>query len=176
MSIEVKLSIKGEWWDEFWVRDSSGVLVPAYTSPVRKNAKMDGAGILMAALFANDVTQSGILQHAQGRGDAGWGATPPAVDVTDTTLFDEADRNVPDSIVFLDAFDVPVAGPTNIILIKTTYGEAELVGVTIREQALFGGTATATPDSGTIINAIRHDGLFKSGAFALIRNIKLTFS
>ena len=113
-------TIKGEWWDEFWQKDAAGIPQMVRRTKVRKNTKMDSAAILMAALFANDVGHSGILQHAQGRGDAGWGGTPPAVTTSDTTLFDEAGRLAPDSIVFLDAFDVPVAGPTNIIKISTT--------------------------------------------------------
>jgi hypothetical protein len=173
--IRVIPSTKGEWWDEIWEKDSSGILRLVHVTPVKKNAKMDSAAILMAALMANDVTQMGILQHAQGRGDAGWGGSPPAVSTSDTTLFDEAGRLAPDSIVFLDLFDTPVAGPTNIIKISTTYDETELVGETLREQALFGGTATAAADSGIIINVIRHAPFFK-GAFSLIRNIKLTFS
>ena len=173
-AIQVFPSIKGEWWDEYWERDSSGLLMPVHTSKVKPNTKMDDANILMAAVFANSL--SGILQHAQGRGDAGWGGSPPAVSTSDTTLFDEADRNPPDSIVFLDAFDVVVAGPTNIIRVRTTYLEAELVGETLREQALFGGNATSTTDSGIIVNVIRHGPIFKSGDLALVRNIKLTFS
>lgn len=175
-SVVVKPTILGEWWDEIWEKDDQGVPQLTRVTNVRKNTKMDLSATLMAALFANTVGQSGILQHAQGRGDGGWGATPPAVSTSDTTLFDEIERNAPDSIVFLDAFDVVVPGPTNIIRVRTTYGETEMVGETIREQALFGGDATATADSGNIINVIRHAGLFKSGAFSLIRNIKLTFS
>jgi len=173
---EIRPSIRGDWWDEIWERDAAGVPQLVRVTNVRKNTKMDLSATLMAALMANDVGNSGILQHAQGRGDGGWGVTPPAVTTSDTTLFDEAGRNPPDSIVFLDAFDIVVAGPTNIIRIRTTYGEAELVGETLREQGLFGGTASATANSGIIINVIRHAPLFKSGAFSLIRNIKLTFS
>ena len=169
-------SIQGDWWDEVWKRDSQGVPYLERVTNVRKNTKMDVSAVLMAALMANDPGNAGILQHAQGRGTAGWGTTPPAVSTGDLTLFDEAGRLAPDSIVFLDAFDVPVAGPTNVILVKTTYDETELVGETLREQGLFGGTASATADSGIIINVIRHAPLFKSGAFSLIRNIKLTFS
>jgi len=137
---------------------------------------MDSVAILFAALMANDPTQGGILYHAQGRGDAGWGATPPAINTADTTLFDEAGRNVPDSIVYLDPLDVVVAGPTNVIRVRTVYALADLAGETLREQALFGGSATAALDSGIIINGIRHDGIFKSGAIQLARVIKLTFS
>lgn len=174
--VEIVPFFRGEWWDEYWTVAPDGSLRCDHVTPVRRNTKMNASATLFAALAANDPGQSGILKHAQGRGDVGWGGTPPAVNPADTTLFDEIDRKTPDSIVYLDLFDVVVAGPTNIIRVRTTYGLADLAGEDLREQALFGGTATATIDSGIIINVIRHAPLFKSGAVQLVRNVKLTFS
>jgi len=171
------VKIKGEWWDEIYEPDPlTGEMVLVHTTPVRINTKMDSVAILMAALMANDPAHGGILYHAQGRGDGGWGPSPPAVNTADTTLFDEAGRNPPSSIVFLDPFDVVVAGPTNVIRVRTVYGLADLAGETLREQALFGGTATVAVDSGLIINVLRGPGIFKSGAIQLARNVKLTYS
>jgi len=172
---KAKVSIEGWWWDEFYVR-KNGKLVLDHVTDQRRNTRMDGAVTLMAALFANAAGISGVLYHAQGRGDAGWGASPPAVTTSDTTLFDEILRKLPDSVVFLDGSDNVVAGPTNIIRVRTTYIETEMAGETIREQALFGGDATALAGSGYIVNTIRADGIGKSGAVQLIRNIKLIFS
>lgn len=172
-----KVKIKGEWWDEIYEPDrQTGEMVLVHTTPIRTNTKMDSVAVLMAALMANDPAYGGILYHAQGRGDPGWGATPPAINTADTTLFDEAGRNPPSSILYLDPLDVVVVGPTNVIQVRTVYGLADLAGETLREQALFGGTATAAIDSGLIINGIRHDGIFKSGAIQLARNVKLTYS
>ena len=176
-SDKCQLTIVGEWWDELYSRRPDGSLQLDWKSPVRYNTKMDNAAILIAALLANDAGTSGLLFSAQGIGDAVWvEPTIPAVNTADTTLLSEAGRNPINSIVFLDGADLPTVTLTNKILVSTTFIEADLAGVTIREQALFGGDATATVDTGIILNVIRHDPLFKSGAAILTRNIKITFS
>lgn len=174
-----QLRIKGEWWDEWWEPTGrNGGLVLVHETAPKTNTKMDAVAILIAALFANDGSLTGgILQHAQGRGDGSWNEpTIPAVTTSDTTLLDEAGRKSPTSIVFLDAFDVPTVTRTNVIRISTTYLTTDLAGQTLREQGLFGGDATATIDTGIIINVIRHAPIYKSGAAQLIRNIKLTIT
>ncbi len=176
----IGVRVKGEWWDDFEEYDPhTGLLLRKWSTLPKTNVKMDKVAELMAALMANEAVliSGGILQHAQGRGDGLWNEpTIPAVTTSDLTLVDEAGRKVPSSIVFLDLTDTPVAVVTSKIRISTTLLTTDLVGVTIREQALFGGDATATIDSGFIINVIRHAPIFKSGAAQLTRNIKLTFS
>lgn len=172
----IKPRFKGLWWDEHWVKDSTGIYRRVFESTPQPNTQMDVSIVLTAALFGNAAGHSGILQHAQGRGDPGWGVTPPVISTSDTTLFDELGRRAPDSILFLDPFDVVVAGPTNKFRVTTTYLEADFAGETIREQALFGGDATSTIDSGFMVNGIRHSPKFKGSDFQLIRKIVLEFS
>lgn len=174
--IEFVLRVKGEWWDEFW-EERNGVLVKVHETEKRLNTQMNSfAQVMVAAFCQNDATILGGFQyHAQGNGDAGWGATPPAVNTADTTLFAETLRKVPDSIDFLDLSDVPQVGRSPRVRVRTTYALAEMAGETIREQAVFGGDATAAAGSGLICNVIRHSGIFKSGAVQLIRNVKFTF-
>lgn len=172
----IRPRFKGLWWDEHWKKDAHGVYRKVFESAPLPNAQMDVSIVLTAALFGNAAGFSGILQHAQGRGDPGWGVTPPAISTSDTTLFDELGRKTPDSILFLDPLDVVVAGPTNKFRVTTTYLEADFAGETIREQALFGGDATATIDSGYMVNGIRSQPRFKGGDFQLIRKIVLEFS
>lgn len=62
------------------------------------------------------------------------------------------------------------------IQVRTTYDYTDLVGVTIREQGLFGGTATSTANSGYMWNAIRQVARFKSGAIKLVRSVILALS
>lgn len=174
--IEVEPLIKGEWWDEYWEQRSDGELYLAKTTAVLRNTKMDQALVAIAALLANQASFDGFLYHAQGRGNAGWGSSPPAVNTADTTLYDEIYRATPDSIIYLNSVGIPVSGPTNIIQVKTTYGLAAMAGETIREQAVFAGTATVTPNSGYIFNVIRHAPIAKTGAVQLVRYIKFTFS
>lgn len=177
-SDKCQLNIVGEWWDEMYSRNPDGSLKLEWKSPVRFNTKMDNVAILIAALMSNSGSiTGGILQHAQGIGDAVWvEPTIPAVNTADTTLLSEAGRKAVTSFTFLDGADLPTVTLTSKILVSTTYLEADLAGVTIREQALFGGDATAAVDTGIIVNIIRHHPLFKSGAAILTRNIKITFS
>lgn len=65
---------------------------------------------------------------------------------------------------------------SNTIQVRTTYDYTDLVGVTIREQGLFGGNATSTPNSGYMWNAIRQVARFKSGAVKLVRSVIISLS
>jgi hypothetical protein len=173
----VNIKIKGVWWDEWWEPNENGILVCTEITRRRSNTKMDNAALLVSALFAKESGIDGILQHAQGLGDGLWGGSPPAVTTSDTTLLDEVGRAAPDSIVFLTGPGGGVSGTrTTTIKISTTYGLGVLAGETLREQGLFGGDATNTPDSGIIIDVIRHGPIYKSGGASLVRNIELTFS
>lgn len=69
---------------------------------------------------------------------------------------------------------VGIRGTT--IQVRTTYDYTDLVGVTIREQGLFGGNATGTANSGYMFNAIRQVARFKSGAIKLVRSVVLALS
>ena len=176
----IGVRIKGEWWDDWEeYNPDTGLLLRKWSTEPQSNVRMDKVIELMAALMKNETVliSGGILQHAQGRGDGLWvEPTIPAVNTADLTLLDEAGRKAPTAIVFLDGADLPTGVVTEKIRISTTYLTTDLVGETLREQALFGGDATAAVDSGFIINTIRHGAIFKSGAAQLTRNIKLTFS
>lgn len=172
-----RLTLVGEWWDDYrYIDPHTGQVTKEYSTPVKRNVKMDGALLLIAALLKGEAGISGLLYHAQGRGDGAWTDPPPAVSTSDTTLLDEAGRKTPTSIVFLDGADMPTATITNVLRVSTTLLTSDLVGETLREQALFGGDATAAVDTGIILNLIRHAPIFKSGAFELTRNIKLTLT
>ena len=175
-SDKLRIKIKGTWWDEFHRRDEHGRLVLVERTPPMSNDQMDVSLILMSGLLKNEGTfTGGILYQAQGLGDSAW-STPPAVVTSDTTLVNEHERRAPDSIVYLDGSDVPTLTKTAKLLVSTVYGESELVGVTIREQALFGGDATGTTDSGQILNQIKHTPRFKSAGLTWTRKIKLELS
>jgi hypothetical protein len=132
--------------------------------------------LLFSAFLRNDAAAAaGILYHAQGDGDGVWVA-PPAVTPADTILQAEFFRRVPDSVVFLDGGDLPTATVTAKLLVQTTYLEAEMAGLDIREQGLFCGDATAAFDSGFMLDKIHHVALFKPAAAKLKRSIKLVLS
>ncbi len=62
------------------------------------------------------------------------------------------------------------------IQVQTTYDYGDLIGVTIREQGLFGGNATSALNSGYMFNEIRQVARYKSGAVKLVRSIILQLS
>lgn len=150
----------------------------------KHNKIVKGITLLMAGLFANEASYSGqgILFHAQGEGDPAWDALNPVpeADWLDTTLEAEYFRKAPDSIVYLDDSNNPVGYITGRILVTTTldFGEANGpmgTGIYIREHGLFGGDATATLNSGKMIDAIRHKARWKDVTVKLIRYIRFVF-
>lgn len=72
--------------------------------------------------------------------------------------------------------DEPSASIEDKIEVKTVFSFGDGTdGFYIREQGLFGGNATSTPDSGLMINALRHPGIWKDHTIKLIRYIQLDF-
>lgn len=172
-------AIRGRFRDEIYRRlpDSREVLVEA--SPLRDNLIVGTLPVLLAGLMANEHTfAGGILYHAIGEGLAEWDTG--AIDKPDfgqTRLVAEHHRKAPDSITYLDDDGQPVDRVTPTLLVKTTfdYDDAGANGRFIREQGLFGGTATAEKDSGLMVDAINHPAIWKDETIRLVRFIQLIF-
>lgn len=64
---------------------------------------------------------------------------------------------------------------TNQILCETPFYMGDCTG-TIREQAIFGGTATSVTNSGIMCNVIRHDPIVKDEFTTIIRRIRFEFT
>lgn len=172
--------VKGIWRDEVYRIDpKTGQEVLVEGSNWTPNKIVGTISKLLAGLMKNDVSFiGGILFHAQGRGLASFDVSLPVPPFSATQLVDEYFRKAPDSIVYLDGLGVPTATPTGSILIKTTLGFLEANGVSgefIREQGLFGGTATAALNSGLMVNLIFHKARFKDAGVKIIRFINLIF-
>ena len=168
--------LKGVCWDEIYERDpQTGEIKLVKVTEPTSNAIVDAQDLMVAALVGNLAGFKGIAYHAFGSGDSAWDTLGvPAVDPGDTTLVNEVFRKEPDSINFLDGSDNPVVGPTTNILVKTTLDFGDALGLTIREHGLFGGDATATPDSGQMIDVFRDAPGFVKGNIRVVRQIKLT--
>lgn len=176
---------RGQWRDEVWRRDpeTGEVRLEQAADEWDSNLIVATFTQLLAGLLANEPTfLGGILQHAQGRGDASWDVQLPSPTFNDTQLFDEYFRKTPDSVTFVDenGDPVPAGTITNSILIRTEFDfdEANGAGGTgefIREQGLFGGTATGAQDSGLMVNLIYHRARFKDDTVKIIRFIQLIF-
>ena len=84
------------------------------------------------------------------------------------------------AIDFRDDSDVHSDTPTNNLMIKTILGYADAngpggTGAYIREQGLFGGSATATAVSGQMMNWIIHPAIWKDNQKKIVRYIRWTF-
>jgi hypothetical protein len=66
---------------------------------------------------------------------------------------------------------------TPTLLVKTTYDydDAGANGHFMREQGLFGGTATGAKDFGPLIDVIHHPAIWKDETIRLVRFIQLMF-
>ena len=170
--------IQGIWRDEVYkIVNGKEALVEDHGWV--KNLIVVGMPKLLAGLMRNEPTfAGGILQHAQGRGLPSWDTNLPVPQFNSVQLTDEYFRKPPDSISYLDSMGVPTVAITNSILIRTTldFGEANGVsGEFIREQGLYGGTATGAANSGLLANLIFHRARFKDASVKIIRFIQFIF-
>ena len=78
-------------------------------------------------------------------------------------------------ITFLDSNYNEVSNPTNIIQIKHTFGVSDCNG-TWREFGIFGGNATATTNSGLLINKRHHSVLTKTSEMTVERTMRFTLN
>jgi len=173
-NFDVRKKAKGEYQDEIWELQPDGSEKLIEQTPWESNMVLIGLSTLISMLLLGEGGISGLQFHGIGHGDASWDITVPDPGYTDTTLYDEYYRKQPDSIQYVDDMGAPVVGPTNCILITTTFDFGEGTG-SVREQGLFGGDATVALDSGYMINAIRHKEIYKGATQKLIRRIRYTF-
>jgi hypothetical protein len=142
-----------------------------------KNLIVDGFYILLAALLKRQSGWSGLTYWENGSGNASWDTTPVSPTTSDTALVTplEGGRKeiATSDIIWLDASNIESATPTNKIQITVSFGTSESVGWH-REFALFGGEATATSNSGTMINSKRHNKFEKTSEQELTRRLRIT--
>lgn len=136
----------------------------------------DTLRVLLAALLAEEAGYGGVLYLAVGAGNPTWDTTgTPQPDPDQDTLLDELAREAV-TVVYLDESGAEVAGPTRFLKISATFDIGEANG-TWREEALFGGTATSSPDSGLVVGLKNFPALEKPAGgedFAITRTWKLT--
>lgn len=145
--------------------------------PMDFNLVVDSCSKLIACLIKGQSGYSGATYWAVGSGSGSWNdASPPSPSSADAQLLVETMRKQiqPANIVFLDASNVVTATPTNKIQITVTFLEAEANGA-LREFAIFGGNATATLNSGIIINRKIHPIIWKTSGMKLERMLRFTF-
>ncbi len=132
---------------------------------------------LIMCLLKHENGYSGIQYWAVGSGDVAWDTEIPTPDVNATRLTAELGR-VPisvDELIFLDSEYNESATPTNIIQISHTFGVDDCNGVW-REFGIFGGNATATANSGIMINKRHHAVITKTEEMTIERIMRFTLS
>lgn len=141
------------------------------------NTVVDDCSKLIASLMKGQAGYKGVSYWAVGSGAGSWdNANPPSPLVADTKLTNETFRKAvtASDITFLDANNLPTATVTNRIQVKLIFSESEANGE-LREFGLYGGNATATKDSGIMINRKTHGLIYKTSGMTLERTINIVF-
>ena len=153
----------------------NGVLVE---ERVGQNLVVNSFLNLVMCLLKQHSGYSGIQYWAIGSGSASWDSNMPNPNLTDVKLTAEIGRVAitPSEITFLDPTSLQgVTTPTNVIQITHTFGENDCNG-TWREFGIFGGNATATSNSGLMINKRHHAVITKTSDMSVERVMRFTLS
>lgn len=132
---------------------------------------------LVMCLLKQQTGYKGIQYWAVGSGATSWDTSLPNPEITASRLTAELGRKAiaTSDIQFLDSnYDVS-ATPTNIIQISCTFGPTECNGVW-REFGIFGGNATATANSGVMINKRHHAVITKTEEMTIERIMRFTLN
>lgn len=141
------------------------------------NLVVDGVFNLITSLLANKGGYTGISYWAVGQGASSWDTSTPNPTVSETKLVAEVGRKQINSsdVTWVNESDEVSSTPTNKLRVRCTFGPNECTG-SWREFAIFGGNATATKDSGIMINHKNHPIMTKSEQVEIEREIIFTFS
>jgi len=140
--------LKGELF--LFLRENGSLIQTRHQSNIIVNT----ASILIARLLKdNSEPTAGISFLGVGSGNDGWDPfDPPAPTTSQTFLESEFFRKGISTTTFVDPQTAePTSNPTNIVDYATTFSESEAVGP-IMELSLFGGEATTTLNTGTMVN------------------------
>lgn len=165
--------ITGEVTDYFIYPDGKRVLV----REPDHNIIVATCSVLLASLIKGEAGFLGATYWAVGSGSELWPDNPPQSPVTTATkLTVETYRKAinPATIIFLDPLNVESLVPTRKIEITLVFDNNEANGP-LREFGLFGGLASATADSGLMINHKIHPLLYKTDIVQLERILRLSF-
>jgi len=152
----------------------NGVLVE---ERVGHNLVVNTALNLIMALLKIHSGYSGIQYWAIGSGASSWDSSLPNPTRGETRLTAEIGRVAidPSEIVFLNGSLQESSTPTNIIQITHTFGADDCNGKW-REFGIFGGNATASANSGIMINKRHHEVITKTRDMTVERIMRFTLS
>lgn len=132
---------------------------------------------LAMALLKGEEDFTGISYWAVGSGSSSWDSSLPDPELNATQLTNEIGRvAIADSeITYLNADYTPASAPTNILQIKHTFNTTDCNG-SWREFGLFGGNASATINSGYLINKKHHQVITKTSDMTIERTMRFTLN
>lgn len=142
----------------------------------QNNIIVNTASILIARLLKDpSEPDAGISYLGVGSGNDSWDPfDPPAPTTSQTTLEDEFFRKSISRSTFVDPqTGEPTTTKTNIVDYATTLSESEAVGP-ITELSLFGGEATSTLNTGTMVNWRTFPVINKTNAMTLTIIFRIT--
>lgn len=178
-NLSKQLNISGKWQDTIIHSDGRREVGVNGSINWNSNQIQNTFASLLAAWARGEAGYNHITYLAIGHGDASWDITPPTLNASDTTLNDEYFRKaiIPADIYFIDpTTNLPTGGtPSPKLEIVVTLQTTEANGV-MREFGLFGGTATATLDSGEMVNWVYHSRIDKDSSIEIERRIRLLFA
>lgn len=169
----VKFKIVGRWFDKYIYPDGREEFGEHGEFEWGYNQIQNSCAVLLASLLKGEAGYNYMNYMAIGSGLASWDTTPPTKSYNQTTLETEYYRKaipVVDIIYLPD----PPGIPTKEIEVTVTLAAGEATG-TLREFALFGGTATAAVDSGEMVNWISHARIDKDALLEIQRRVRITF-
>ena len=166
--------VSGEYW--MYLRDAkTGDLIEERHG---HNIIVNSASVLIARLLKdNEEPSGGITYLAVGTGGAGWNLqNPPPPTTLQTQLYAEIFRKpfTTDDVTFIDPdTGDPTIVATNVVDYTTTFAETEAVGPLV-EMGLFGGDATALPNTGSEINYRTFPVINKTNSMTLTIIFRIT--
>ena len=136
----------------------------------QNNTICNGFKLLITSLFKGHASYSRLTYWAVGTGIT-------ASTVNDSVLETEIGRKSisTSDMVWLDGTGAVSSSPTSTLLITLVFGVDEINGAWT-EFGIFGGLATATKDSGTMINRKVHGTITKESGVTLERKMKFVIS
>jgi hypothetical protein len=174
---KVPFKVVGRWFDKYIYPDGREEFGEHGEFEWGYNQIQNTCAVLLASLLKGEAGYNYMNYFGVGSGDVSWDTTPPTKSYDQTTLENEYFRKsvLTTDIVYLDPLTDLVSGtPTSKIEVTVTLAAGEATG-TLREFGLFGGTATATLDSGEMVNWISHARIDKDSALQIQRKVRIEF-
>lgn len=126
---------------------------------MREHNIITTAGKNLIRDLIGDVSTYGVTYFANGTDDT-------SVDISDTALGSEVFRNPITTTVYVD----------KKVTFKYYLSSVQANGNTLKEAGLFGGNATGTADSGTLVAHVTHDDIVKTSSVAITFSWDITIA